>query len=78
LFTNLHLGLPSCLFPSGFPTKSYMHSSSSPFVQHVLPISSSLTWFGVYKVLWLQLDCLIEYRCSYLYSSYVNFQLRIP
>jgi hypothetical protein len=39
LSTHLRLGLPSGLFPSGFPTISYMHSSSPPFVLHALPIS---------------------------------------
>jgi hypothetical protein len=38
------LGLPGGLFPSDFPSISYMHSSSPPFVLHALPISSSLTW----------------------------------
>jgi hypothetical protein len=31
LSNHLRLGLPSGLFPSGFPTISYMHSSSPPF-----------------------------------------------
>jgi hypothetical protein len=43
LSTHLRLGLPSGLFPSGFPPISYMHSSSLPFVLHALFISSSLT-----------------------------------
>jgi hypothetical protein len=30
LSTHLRLGLPSGLFPSGFPTVSYMNSSSPP------------------------------------------------
>jgi hypothetical protein len=41
LSTHLRLGLPS--ISSGLPTISYMHSSSPPFVLHVLPISSSFT-----------------------------------
>jgi hypothetical protein len=44
LSTHRRLGLPSGPFPSGFPTISYMHSSSPQFVLHALPISSSLTW----------------------------------
>jgi hypothetical protein len=41
LYTHLHLGLPSVLFPSGYPTNNlYIFS---PFVLHALPISSSLT-----------------------------------
>jgi hypothetical protein len=40
LSTHLRLGLPSGLFPSGFPTNILF----SPFMLHVLPISSSLTW----------------------------------
>jgi hypothetical protein len=37
LFTHLLFGVPSGHFPSGFPTKIYMHSSSPPFVYcHVL------------------------------------------
>jgi hypothetical protein len=48
LSSHLCLGLPSGLFPSGFPTNSHMHSSS-PFVLHALVISSALTWsFSIY------------------------------
>jgi hypothetical protein len=42
LSTHLRLGLPTDIFPSGFPTISYIYSYSPPFVLHVLPISSSL------------------------------------
>jgi hypothetical protein len=42
LFTHIRLGLPSGLFPSGFPT-NILYSSYSPlFVLHSLLISSSL------------------------------------
>jgi hypothetical protein len=41
--SNLRLGLPNGLILSGFPPKSYMHSTSSPCVLRALPISSSLT-----------------------------------
>jgi hypothetical protein len=41
--THLRLGLPSGLFPSGFPTSILYAFLFSPFVLHVLPISFSLT-----------------------------------
>jgi hypothetical protein len=44
LSIHLHLGLPTGSFLLAFPTISYMHSFSRPFVLHTLPISSSLTW----------------------------------
>jgi hypothetical protein len=44
LSTHLRLGLPSGLFPSSCPTNILHASSSSPFVLHALPTSSSLTW----------------------------------
>jgi hypothetical protein len=47
LSTHLLLGRLSGLLPSGFPPISYMHSSS-PFVLHALPISSSLTYHSNY------------------------------
>ena len=37
--THLRLGLPSCLFPSGFPTKTLYTPSSHPYASHVQPIS---------------------------------------
>jgi hypothetical protein len=42
LFSHLHLGLPSGLFPSGLSMKC-MYSSSLPCVLRVLPIPSSST-----------------------------------
>jgi hypothetical protein len=43
LSTHLRLGLPSRLFPSGFPTNILYALLFAPFVLHALPISSSLT-----------------------------------
>jgi hypothetical protein len=45
LFTGLCLGLPSCLFPSGFTTNILYAFLFAAFVLHVLPISSTLTSF---------------------------------
>ena len=39
LLVHLVLGLPSSLFPSGFPTKHCMHFTSAPYMPHVLPIA---------------------------------------
>ena len=40
LSSHLSLGLPSGLFPSGLPTKLFMHISSPPYMAHVPRISS--------------------------------------
>ena len=37
--THLHLGLPSGLFPSGFPTKTLYTPSPHPYEPHAQPIS---------------------------------------
>jgi hypothetical protein len=42
LSTHLRLGLPSGIFPSGFPTNLLYAFLFSPFVLHAVPISSSL------------------------------------
>ena len=39
LSSHLCLGLPSGLFPSGFPTNTRAHVYHSPYVPHALPIS---------------------------------------
>ena len=39
LSTHLRLGLPSGLFPSGFPTKTLYTPSPHPYTPHVQPIS---------------------------------------
>ena len=39
LSTHLPLGLPSGLFPSGFPTKTLYAPSPPPYAPHALPIS---------------------------------------
>ena len=43
LSSHLRLGLPSGLFPSGFPTKT-LYTSLSPYVLHVPPISFFSIW----------------------------------
>jgi len=42
LSSHLRLGLPSCLFPTRFPTEPCMHLYSPPYVLHVSPISNTL------------------------------------
>ena len=37
--THLHLGLPSGLFPSGFPTKTLYAPSPHPYAPHAQPVS---------------------------------------
>jgi hypothetical protein len=44
LFTHLCLGLPSGLFPSGFPTNILHAFLFPPFMLCALPISSILNW----------------------------------
>jgi hypothetical protein len=44
LSAHLRFGLPTGLYPSGFPTNNLYEFLFSPFVLHALPISSSLTW----------------------------------
>jgi len=39
LSTHLRLGLPSGLFPSGFPTRPYRPPSPHPYAPHTQPIS---------------------------------------
>ena len=39
LSTNLRLGLPSGLFPTGFPTKTLYTPSPPPYAPHAQPIS---------------------------------------
>ena len=50
LFTHLQLGLPSCLFPSGFPTKNLYDPSAQPYVPHAQPISFSILSSAQYPV----------------------------
>ena len=42
LSTHLRLGLPSGLFPSGFPTKTLYAPSPHPYAPHAQPISFSI------------------------------------
>ena len=43
LSTHLHLGLPSGLFPSGFPTKTVYTPSPHPYTPH----AHSITFFTI-------------------------------
>ena len=42
LSTHLHLGLPTGLFPSGFPSKTLYTPSPHPYAPHAQPISFDL------------------------------------
>jgi hypothetical protein len=64
----LRLGLPNGLFPSGFPTNIYTHSSSPTCVPHVLTISPSLTWS-----FWLYLPKSISYEVMQFSQAYYHF-----
>ena len=44
LYSHLPLGLPSGLFPSGFPTKTSLHLSSPTYVPRAPPISFFWIW----------------------------------
>jgi hypothetical protein len=54
LSIRLRLGLPSGLFPSGFPTNILYSFLFFPFVLHALPISSSSTDHCNYIWRWVQ------------------------
>jgi hypothetical protein len=56
LSTHLHLGLPSGLFSSGFPTITYTRSSSPPFMSHVSPSLKALTTDVVTATLFFSLS----------------------
>ena len=51
LSSHIRIGLPSCLLPSGFPTKTLYAPLLTPYVLHVLPISVFLTWSPEWYVL---------------------------
>jgi hypothetical protein len=44
IHSHLHLGIPSSLFPSGFPIKICINFSHFPCILHALSISYSLIW----------------------------------
>ena len=70
LSTHLRLGLPSGLFPSGFPTKTPYTPSSHPYAPHAQPISL------VMDILLLE-KCLNPFTVSLLYTwiSWMLFSL---
>jgi hypothetical protein len=70
LFTHLYLGLPSGLFPFGFPTILYAFFSA--FVLHALPTSSYLTWS-----FWLYLEKSTSYEAPHcaVFSNLLSLHL---
>jgi len=67
LSTHLRLGLPSGLFPSGFPIKSLHTPSQHPYAPHAQPIS----FFSILSPAqyWVRsTDNLASFLCSLLYS----------
>jgi len=73
-FLKIHLsiilphnpGLPSDLFPSGFPTKLCIHLSSPPYVLHALTTTSSI--FITRTILGEHYRSLSSSLCSFLHS----------
>jgi hypothetical protein len=66
LTTHLWLGLPSGLFPSGFPTDILHALLFAPFVQHALPFTSFLT-----RSLWLYVERSTSYEAPH-YAVFSN------
>jgi len=56
LSTHLRLGLPSCLFPSGFPTKTLTPPSPQPYKPHAQPFLP--TYFKMWGISLLYEDLL--------------------
>ena len=66
LSTHLHLGLPSCLLPSCFPSKTLYTPSPHPYAPHAQPISffSILTHLKrYYQTLWKAPLSLMRWLC---------------
>jgi hypothetical protein len=77
LSTHLRLGLPSGLFPSGFPTKTLYAPCPHPYAPHAQPISFSIlspTQYWVRNILKLVfLNCVIRYRqMEYLFLTCIS------
>ena len=66
LSSNLRLGLPSGLFPSGFSTKILLHASPLPHTRYV-PSPSHSSWFITRTILGEQYRSLSSSLCSFLH-----------
>jgi hypothetical protein len=66
-FSYLRLGFPSAVFPSGFPTKPFMHRCWPPYVPHAPPISFFLD-FITQIIFGEEYRSLSSSLCSFLQS----------
>ena len=72
ILSYLRLGLPSGLFPSGFPTKTlYTHPLSPPYVLYAAPILFFSIWLP--EEYWVK----VFLRKLYTYCWYFPFVLRV-
>jgi hypothetical protein len=51
LSSYLHLGIPSGILPSGFPTRSFHSSIFSP-IRATCPAQSQSSWFNLMNDIW--------------------------
>ena len=66
--SHLRLGLPSGLFPSGFPTKTLYTPLLSPPIRATWPTHLIFLYLITQKILGEEYRCLSSSLCSYLHS----------
>ena len=68
LSSNLHLGLPSCLFPSGFPTKT-LYAPFLSLIRAASPAHLSLLYLISGIIFGVKYKSLSSSLCSFLHFS---------
>jgi hypothetical protein len=63
LFTDLHIGLPSGHFPSGFPADN-LHESLSPYHLCYMPCQSHAPWPNHSNYTWRRVQVIQLYQTS--------------